>query len=769
MKAKRFFHVKTKKRVAKGMLLSVFAVTLSLVTLTSCSDEYAKLVPSDEYIPQSFSYEAFVFGANGGNMLVLDSITGNILSIESSASWLTASVGDELADGHPVLLISSKDGDGDATITVTASNGDKAVIAVSHKNLLFGDAYTTDISDFINHWWDCDKVPLQGISMQQYTPWTIEGGAHIPNEIRKQYTPTQGWEMAFCYLNDEALEDVRSFALYNKWTGQMRVYSYIKDPSGWGNELMFRVYMGETNSTNMYPLYNMFQYGIPSNHEMGKSIKPEANLIETKGQTFMTWLTPYSQSASLSPGWYVCEFDMSGYVPAGKDWLQESKDEAKFKFYAETKDVQEITLKGALKGTLNGSFSNERIVQTGGTSALYGISNALGTLSGMASSSISSGNQYAQAMKNDPTSVLSPLKYWGGFACSMGSAILGYIAGIEDPISYDTIPGKIDLALDASLDLQGYLTKYTPNKIHPLAVSPKAISSANGIGGHVGKGVWGLADDPVVYIDKEVLMCNDDRCRIVNRGNGVYSQTEFDTYGMRMAWFFDPTSVKVNLNLDLFPDVSKVYVTTTCGVYPNRPEGNTDGYREMMTLKPRPSFDISLGKGVGQLVLLNQSSKVRLAVVAREDLLDTTKDGYETEYNSSFVNQPGGNMHFYGRVIDEFGKLIIVDPQVYVPYTKQGETFLISNPTAPDFVVTVNVVFESQGHTFCYSKCFIPRIEVIDHSTTLGHYERLKRFALQCDKNEITTTLANDGRIPVYYPSGGKLLTKTFRMMEGIK
>lgn len=752
------------------MLLSIFAITMLLALLTACSDEsFNKAVLSEKYVPQSFRYETFVFGANGTGTLVLDSIMGSILGIESSAPWLTAAVQEELVDGHPVLVISSKDGHGDATVTVTASNGDKVVIAVSHRPLLGGDAYSNDISDFISSWWTCDKVPLQGISMQQYTPWTIEGGAHIPNEIRKQYTPTQGWEMAFCYLNDEALEDVRSFALYNKWTGQMRVYSYIKDPSGWGNELMFRVYMGETNSTNMYPLYNMFQYGIPSNHDMGKSLKPDANLIEKRGQTFMTWVTPYSQSTSLSPGWYVCEFDMSGFVPEGKDWLQEGKDEAKFKFYAETKDVQEITLKGALKGGLNGTFSNERIVQTGGTSALYGISNALGALSGMAGSSISSGNQYAQAMRNDPTSTLSPLKYWGGFACSMGSALLGYIAGIEDPISYDTIPGKIDLALDASLDLQGYLTKYTPNKIHPLAVSPKAILSANGPSGHVGKGVWGLADDPVVYIDKEVLMCNDDRCRMVNRGDGVYSQTEFDTYEMRMAWFFDPTSVKLNLNLDLFPDVSEVFVTTTCGVYPNRMEGNTDDYREMLTLKPRPSFDISLGKGKGQLVQLNKNSSVRLVVTEREDLLDTAPDGYETISNSTFVSQPGGDMHFYGRIIDDCGKLIMVDPQVYVPYIKEGGTFLISNPTAPDFVVTVNVVFESQGSTFCYSKCFVPRIEVIDHSTTLGHYARLKTYADKCDNGEMTGTLENGSGVAVYHPGGGKLLAKTFRMMEKIK
>ena len=758
----------------KLFLLAMVIAATGAMSLSSCSndDENNPSNPS----AQEFAYKSFAFGNEGSQQIVLDKLTGTIRSIESSATWLTATEAGLSASGSPIILLKNTDGqNGEATITVTAENGDKAIVTVKHQSLADGDNGANN--DFITNWWNYEVIQLEGISNAQRAPWTVEGGVHIPDEVRLQFRPEDGWEMAFSYTNDNSLQGVRIFALYNKWTGQLRVYSYIDKPSGWGNEILFRTYFGDAFDNCLYPFYHSLQYAVPTNHVPGKNLLRNAQLVDKQPQTFMAWVSPYMQSESLQTGWYVFEVDMSGYVPEGQNWVN-SSNSARLKIFADTKQDQSVTLRGSLIGGIEGEFDNPQYIQHGGTSALYGISNALGAISGMASNSIANGNQYASLMKNGGAEglggYLNPAKFWGGFACSMGSALLGFLASEIDPITTEYVPGKIDLNLDCSLELAGHITSTTSNDFSPLAVSGSAIIAANGTGGHMGKGVWGVAEDPVVYIDKDVILSNKNSINFVNRGNNTYSHTELESYALRTAWFLDPTSVKVNLNPELFPDVQEVSVTTTCGIFPKKPYGNTDAYRQMLTLQNRPSIDISTGKDVGKLVRLNTSGTPRLVVVKPEDLLATGSNEYETAANSVFLTQSVANsniqnMHFYGHMVHEMGQYIMVEPQIYLPYTQKDGTYFFNGPTAPDLVVTVQVVFESQGSTFHYSKLFIPRIEVVDHNTVMAKYQNLKDFANKCRNNQTTGTLANQPGVKVYNPDGHRLLEKTLRLLEKIQ
>ena len=752
-----------------SLWLAILTITTVSVSLLSCSEDVTS------GLDHSYAYDVYVFGNRGSERFILKNMRGQVVNIESDAKWLTATAGGKTIDGSAVIIINNENGMlNQGHLTVTNDQGETAIVNVKHMNHSVGYNDPNDI--FVTNWWECDTVKLQGIDTPQRTPWGVEGGVLIPSDIRGQYKPDKGWEMGFCYLNDDTMEGVHFFSLYNKWTGQLRVYTYIQDPSGWGNDIAFRTCYGEYNSVNLYPFYNTFQYGIPTCHEMDSTIRRDIQFVSEQPQTFSTWLSPYRESSSLSPGWYVCELDMSGYVPEGKNWL-DNDQEAKFKFFAETIEQSEITLKGSLIGSLDGTFQNEQVVQKGGTSALYGISSALGMISGMATSSISSDATYASLMKGGGDEglggYLNPAKYWGGFACSLGSALLGYIAGETDPITYDSIPGKIDLALNATIELNGYIKSYTANDFKPLGVSADGITHAQGANGHMGKGVWGLDQDPVVYVDKEVLMSSSDFIRIFNRGDGVYSQPgEFQDNELRMAWLFDPTSVKLNLNRDLFPgEIKDLSITTSCGVYVDTPSGLTDTHRSLLMLPERPTIDISNGTSEGDLIELSAdgSSMPRLVVVPPSDFLDTDENAYETPDNTEFVSLPGDSVyHFFGRVVDECGKQIMVAPQVYVPYAKDETTYIL-DPKAPDFVVTVNVVFEWEGSTYLYTKCFIPRIELVDHATMLSFEAQLKDFADKCAANQPTGKLANDPSVDVYNPGGDQLVNKTLRMLNKIK
>ena len=228
------------------------------------------------------------------------------------------------------------------------------------------------------------------------------------------------------------------------------------------------------------------------------------------------------------------------------------------------------------------------LVATSGE-GMSGICGVLDMLSGKASNSISSANTYGALMtKNGGNegwgAYLNPAKYWGGFGLSIASGALGMIGqSFAEPVSYDTIPGKIDLKAELQLDASGYIKTFNATDIRGLAVAPEAISSVNGSNGHVGKGIWSLAEDPVVYIDTEDLMSTYDHVNLSATANG-YTNTSFGDYEMRIVYAFDPTSIKVNINRDIYPELSDVNVTTTVGVYPARSCGYTDPYRQFMMM-----------------------------------------------------------------------------------------------------------------------------------------------------------------------------------------
>lgn len=774
------------KKRNNSFLLFVLAIAMTAAPLlTSCSDDNGELDPKSTSLNHNYNYVLWMYGEEGNRMLVLDSLSTVITNVNVNSSWLKATVSPDLVAGHPQITLECQNALGkdlqDALLTVTTQNGDVASITVKHSDLTLGDAYSRNNNGllanqwnrFLTEWWKCNTVELDGIDVPQATPWTVEGGLYIPSTIRDSYRPNQGWEMAFSYLNDPTLNGTRYFALYNKYTGILRVFTYLLNPKGEGNELSFMVKMGENNSLNMFPLYHQYEFGIPSCHDFGETLSRNPIIYDGQDQAFMTLVTPYRQTSSLASGWHCFDLDLSAYCPPGKDWLRLEKKEAKLTIYPNTQTTQAVSLFGSIAGDIGGTFSNEKIIQHGGGNCMSGICGVLDMLSGKASSSISSANTYGSLMtKNGGNeglgAYLNPAKYWGGFGLSIASGALGMIGSyMAEPVSYDTIPGKIDLKADLQLDASGYIKTFNATDIRGLAVAPEAISSVNGSNGHLGKGIWGLAEDPVVYIDTEDLMSTYDHINLMATENGC-TNTNFSEYEMRIVYAFDPTSIKVNINRELYPELSDVNVTTTVGVYPARSCGYTDPYRRFMMMGERPSFSMAPGKTSG-LVRLNSSSTPRLWQVAPADLCDTDKNAYDTMENSKLMQQPGGNFRFYSPVHKEFFKTIMVNPQVYVPCVKGGA---IGNPQAPDFVVCVTVSFyphknhPEYAEPCTFSKVFIPKVVLVDRNGMKTVANNLRSYADKCKNDKAVNTLANDHSVPVYQGGGHQLVAKTLRMFN---
>ena len=138
-------------------------------------------------------------------------------------------------------------------------------------------------------------------------------------------------------------------------------------------------------------------------------------------------------------------------------------------------------------------------------------------------------------------------------------------------------------------------------------------------------------------------------------------------------------------------------------------------------------------------------------------------------------NSKGGWQRFHGRLIDveNVGKQIIVDPQVYIPYSAddKGVCTGIGYPTSPDFVVRVDVQFSAlddngERKFFQFGKLYIPRVEIVDNETMGKVYNRLKEYSAKCANNEPINTLANNAAVSVRYPGGDRLIKKSLTLLE---
>ena len=87
-------------------------------------------------------------------------------------------------------------------------------------------------------------------------------------------------------------------------------------------------------------------------------------------------------------------------------------------------------------------------------------------------------------------------------------------------------------------------------------------------GGHIGQGVWSLAEDPVIYVVKDHYIGSDKRLNLVVGDNGEYKTGSGVCKGLRIITFLDPESIKLNINPDVLVDTNAcrgAVATVACG------------------------------------------------------------------------------------------------------------------------------------------------------------------------------------------------------------
>ena len=788
-----------KQKPIKLLLLAGTVVLAGMSLFSACTDDDS--ITNEPTIIGKFNYQRQIPAGGSQILMVLDSLESNVVSATASKDWIKVTPAiDE--SGNPCVQLNVSEITGDdkreGYIMATDDKGNTAKVSICQYPPGMGDLSSgTNADKWFTDWDTYKTVKVVGMSQPVNTPWNNPETTADPKITH--VTKAQGWEMAFSYLYDTGAPNTRYFALYNRYLGLLRVFCYVPTGQVPSGEAYFEVIYGSPNPTaasTYFPFYNSLGYSIPTN-KATTGLNFNANISGFCNETFHHLITPYTRSVSktISVGWNVFDINMNGFVPQGTSWRNQGDGEILYIHMVNLQNLN-VNLNGLFNGQLNGTYTPPEVIQkNGGGSTTEGLCSVLGTLNSVLGGFADGGaGGYARNIMSYNTfskegsgatgwnRFMMEAKNYASYA-SIGLTIAnGLFKALshEVPEYYDTIPGKINMTMNGTISLSGNITNWGSNTIAGLSVYKSKMKAMN-VGGHLGEGVVSLAEDPVICVAKEDLMADVDNLTLNIQSDGRYKNTDIENYGLRLIAFLDPTSIKLNLNTDLYQDlggVTDVVVTPTWGVYPETQYGSTDAMRKAINLEARPTISLKQTQEGGNLGLNSTNSSMRLHELIYYRLMNTEIADPETRSNCKMVTAKGTNIRYYGREEESGGKKIMVQPQIYVPYA-DGYAY---DGIVPDIVVGITVSFHVKNANptadkpydcFLYQLQYVPKIKLVSRAELKEYLTLLKDCKKRWqpnveagEKEYPAGYVENDKSVPFYMPA--ICLQKSIDMLEKV-
>ena len=366
-------------------------------------------------------------------------------------------------------------------------------------------------------------------------------------------TPENGWEWVLNLCGNRNIVNNNFFALYNKYSGILRIFYYMPTKFTSGDD-----HLWEVDMTNMMAQSSVFRFGLP----LDLNIVNKAAMGQDKENLFVDYITPYVKNLApdgkITPnaGWWAFDIDMSLYRPNDNSF----GDNQSISLQMRSWDEEHVSLTSAIVGKLDGQMQLDQTKTTTTVSHKKG-------LFGFIKDGINIGKTAAAAIASAKTGDIKGALTNGISAAKDGYAFYGALKNnkttsttITDTLS--RITGTFNASVQADAETDGIIKTSKPvtGAASPTIPGKKFITA----GSNLGKGVWNLKTSPVVYYFNSAM-----------------------GYKKYILTFFDPSSVEVVLNPDVFPesDIEWVEVDAIAGVR----KGGTGTYREAFGI-PDPKF-----------------------------------------------------------------------------------------------------------------------------------------------------------------------------------
>ncbi len=530
--------------------------------------------------------------------------------------------------------------------------------------------------------WDGGKIKYIKVPL----PWNdSDRQSNLPMNFCDDITPENGWELVMnrCGCNEIANENF--FGLYNKYLGILRIFYYMPAECGNGNDHYWCV-----NFRGDMVYRSPMIYSIPQDMKIANPATFGLKGVSQSDELKM-YITPWSQADITTDGiiprqgWWAFDLDLSTYRPdvdLTDNWI---------KMWVDATTTSNVTLVTSIKGSLDGSLKGDIDL-----TAQYKEGNKAAKVCGTIFKAL-------KAYTNINAGV-------GSFFAKDPAAGLGHIAdGLGDigdicaEYGQDKLTGfkgtmnaTINLALTAQATTSGTIKNYT--SVANVVSSEMSIGkNFNLKGTGLGKGVWSLKSSPKIYMTN------------IRTKNSVKA----NTYGC--VWFFDPSSIEVDLNPEVFgDDVDSLRVDAVCLVREGTSWSSIDKYRSALGLKDR---------------MIYQSSYTDSNLKTDFNLSDFYLENTIGNFYNRQVQMPGGilfpismthnssnadlNMSLWGAGYAH-GMLISGPPKYIIEpliATNDESKCCTAPPVVVDVVVTVKL--KSNGKKFVYSGEYLPEIEFL--------------------------------------------------------
>ena len=559
-------------------------------------------------------------------------------------------------------------------------------------------------------------------------PW-YKGGvveSNLPMNFCDNITPENGWDLVMNFCGDNSTRNANFFALYNKWTGILRIFTYVPQGFQAGNDHMWRI-----TTSGQTALYQGLPYGMPI--DMTPPAPSAINLdINGATQYVSPWAENRASDGLLTPnaGWWAFDMDMSQYRPN----LDISNDHIRLQMCSWNK--QQASFISTLTASLDGSFKGDyKVTENPKASTMRATSQGLQAAFSAAGVflNIASG-QFGLAA----TSMSSFIDH--AFNCGMEAG------GIND--KQTSVSGTINLTMNGNIDTHGLISGSSP--VVGVSSPTLPVSKFDTKNTLLGKGVWNLKTSPVVWLTS--ASANFDILGSYWRDKYPDMYYEINDGGWRFCspnraslYFFDPSSIEVELNPDLFPaaDIEYTQVDAYCVSRADNGVRGTDNYRKAFGLQPRCQGGLSDATGYTQYTFgINKEvlSENRLSWQLDFDRGAHAYDFFyymdeKPEYYSypAIVSRPkyeGGYYKngYYDAVVGS-GKTsaMAFEPMVLIDGMRNTEDNILRIP-ALEVMVAVTVKLRSKQNPLVYVRHYLPEVKQL-WVGTMGGYDLSKGYS----------------------------------------
>ena len=741
-------------------LMTISAALAIMTSLPSCNDEFA---PETNYVEKSI--QCACEGDEHYVYVDLKEVTEAILPTINDLDWFR--IDDAWMEGTmlAIKVVTEDNNTGADRIgqaILPLKNGTSVRVTINQgcndanpNNSPEADKY------FIEHWYEMNDFflgnrPDNNVS----TPWTTKASTcSVPASVRNQNNPKEGWEVVFIDNGMKTNPDRCYFGLYNRYLGKLRVYTYTNTTPS--SEYMVRYNIANTPTAIKYA-YHSLPVGIP----VDCNIDVNRPLSSTDGNTFQNFTVPYNEvGKAFTEGWKAFDIDLSAYSPSNNFFTNEVGLD--IGFFASNSGIFNIS--GTIDGNIIGTFENPQMASV---SYNGGVTQTVADYFGVAADISDSLCQFF--LKNPGATKASETFKWGGGMFSVAEAVLNLAASETGTYTFNEAnPGTIELKTQQKLKMKGSYSQQTASNQPSVSLRKDAFVKAqpyeNGNAGnkpYIGEGVWSLATAPTYYIVDDVMLGSAQKAHFEPKDSeGKYYSTVLKEENLRMVSFFDPTSVKVNVNTNLFKNIEKVEVFSSPVVVLKQSLNYSDEYYSLIYGKPidrgMPICTNDVTYNADEAYKGNNRIKYYMQLPVEST--DIVSKGQEIK-NIFEGDKPYG----LRGVVSTFDKItnkeVMADPEILYKVTGKECT----EGKIPDILISVVVrVHTTDGKMYVYSHRFLPNIVHINRADLGKYKEILSEYARKCNGNQQVTTLNNSGA-PVFNPFGDQYVARSLKVLDKV-